>query len=329
MDISIVIPCLNESENIMACLNSLYHQEYPSNKYEIIVVDNGSTDRTVDMVLGEVKRRNNIKLLCEKKRGTAAARNAGIMKAAYDYIAFIDADCTAPRQWLSVLTQYYGKVMKEHDNLAAVGGANLSPTDARPFIKAIDIAMDSYLGSFNSVQGRKFHAVMPVQGVSTVNALYDKSKIQEIGYFDETLRSEAEDADLNYRMRAAGHHFVYIPSSFVWHKMRSSPFKLLKNMFRYGKGRARLLKRYPRMWSINYVLPLVFILGFVLIPFTLFSNIFLAALAYFPAILIYSVYLSQTKGALRLSPYVTLVYVVEHFGYAAGELYGLIHPGIR
>lgn len=329
MYVSVIITCLNEEKNIRECLNTLVHQTYPKDKYEIIVADGGSKDRTQDIVYKLMQTYQNINLIVETKKGTAAGRNAGIRAANYDYIAFIDADCEAPQNWLETLVEQYQNIQLTDKNVIAVGGTNIPPENVGGFLQAIGIALDSYIGSFGSVQGRQFKKPMHVSSLSNLNVLYDKQKIIDIGCYDESLVSEAEDADINYRLFTAGNRFLFIPCSFVWHKMRPTPKTWLANMFRYGKGRARLLKRYPKMWRVSFALPLLFITAISTLFFTPFSNVFSLPAIYFPALLCFSLYMCIKKRHPELVLHVMLVYLIQHFGYAAGEVYGLLHTKVK
>ncbi len=330
MDVSVVVTCFNEENNIIPCLESLTGQEEVRGQYEIIVTDGDSQDGTQEKVRDFTGRHNNVRLVIEPKKGTAAGRNAGIKAAMYDYIAFIDADCVAPPRWLATLAAGYRKAKDADEKIVAVGGKNLVPgTISEDFVKAIGIALDSYLGSFGSTQGRQFSEQVYVNSLATLNVLYEKANLLKVKGFDETLFNEGEDADLNYRLSSEGFKFLYLPDSFVWHKMRPSLSGWFKNMFRYGKARARLLKRYPEMWSPAYLLPLLFVLALTLTLFSKRSKVFLLPLLYFPALFLYSVYLAGKKNSSKLFWDVMMVYLIQHFGYAAGELYGLIHPGVR
>ena len=329
MYISVIITCYNEEENIQECLNSLVHQSYPEDRFEIIVADGGSKDSTQPIVKELMLTYQNINLVVESKRGTAAGRNAGVKAAKHDYIAFIDADCEAPTNWLETLVEQYKSIQLTDKNVIAVGGTNIPPENSDGFLQAIGIALDSYLGSFGSVQGRQFSRPMHVSSLSNLNVLYNKKKIIEVGYYDESLVSEAEDADINYRLFTTGNKFLFIPNSYVWHKMRPTPKTWLKNMFRYGKGRARLLKRYPQMWAVSFALPLLFIAAISTLFFTPFSNIFTLPAIYFPALLCFSLYMCIKKKHPELVLHVMLVYLIQHFGYATGEAYGLLHTKVK
>ena len=129
--------------------------------------------------------------------------------------------------------------------LVAVGGRNTVPENSSRFLQAIEITLNSKIGCM-SVQGLQLKEVTFVESLATLNVLYVKQKLLDIGLFNENLLSEAEDADLNYRLFSKGSKFAFIPESFVIHKMRANFLSWFKNMFRYGKGRARLLKRYRR-----------------------------------------------------------------------------------
>ncbi|MCP5006943.1 MAG: glycosyltransferase [Planctomycetes bacterium] len=329
MYVSVIITCYNEELNIRECLNTLIKQTYDNDKFEIVVVDGGSKDRTQSIVEEFARLHQNVSLVIEPKKGTAAGRNSGVRAARYDHIAFIDGDCEAPGDWLATSVRDYVNIREKDNDVIAVGGTNIPPQNADSFLSAIGVALDSYIGSFGSVQGRQFREPRFVTSLSNLNVLYNKKKIEDIGWYDESLVSEAEDADINYRLFAAGNKFLFVPNSFVWHKMRPTPVTWLKNMFRYGKGRARLLKRYPRMWSISFMLPLVFITSILSILFIPFSHLFSISALYFPALFLFSSYMCMRKRKPALVLHVMLVYLIQHFGYAAGEAYGLLNTNIK
>ena len=219
--------------------------------------------------------------------------------------------------------------MHTEERVAGIGGRNIAHPDSPPFVKAIEIALDSYPGSFSSIQGRQYKESALVTSLSMTNALYRKETIVEMGCFDESLRSESEDAELNFRLVRAGHKLFYVPDAFVWHNMRSSPHLWFKNMFRYGKGRARLLKRNPKMWNISYLLPLVFLASMLSIFLSICHWIFTLPALYFVIITLFSFLHALKKKSLSLVFYILLVYLVQHFGYALGETYGLISRSVK
>jgi len=111
--ISVVIPAYNEENYLKACLESLTNQLIPQNEYEVIVVNNNSTDNTEKVSRGFLK----IRLVNEKRQGVVFARIKGVEEARGEIIAFIDADCIAPETWLKNIKQAY-----KSTNVVAVGG---------------------------------------------------------------------------------------------------------------------------------------------------------------------------------------------------------------
>jgi succinoglycan biosynthesis protein ExoA len=329
LDISVIVVCFNEEKNIHACLESLVRQSYPIEQCEIIVVDGGSKDRTADIIQEFSDAYANVELVVEPRKGTAIGRNAGVEAARHPYIAFLDADCEAPTDWLERLEAYFQKHREADQTVVAVGGSNVPPPDSAPFVQAVGVAMDSFAGSFNSAQGRQFEEVKYVVSLPTLNVLYEKKAIIDIGGFDVSLGSEAEDAELNYRLYTQGRRFVFIPNMPVLHKFRSTPAIWYKNMVRYGRGRARLLKRYPDMWSLSFVLPPIFLLVICSLSLVVLHPFFAVVGLYFPAIFLYAALLCFRKGRPGLIYHVALVFIVQHFGYATGEVFGLLNPQVR
>ncbi len=99
MDISIVVPFHNGQEHIERCVTALVSQDYPRDRYEIVMVDNNSTDRSAEIVRGH----SEVRLLSQSKPGAYAARNLGVASTTGGIIAFTDADCSPDPDWLAVI----------------------------------------------------------------------------------------------------------------------------------------------------------------------------------------------------------------------------------
>src|SRR3989344_1251808 len=113
MKFSVIIPALNEAKYIETSIQALLKQDVQKKNFEIIVVDNGSTDKTKEIA----KRAGADKIITEKQKGTNIARQRGIEKSEGDILAFLDADCIPPPDWLRKIE----KLLKEK-NVAAVSG---------------------------------------------------------------------------------------------------------------------------------------------------------------------------------------------------------------
>ena len=117
--ISVVIPTYNEENNIEKCLLALENQTIARDRYEIIVVDGQSTDQTV-----KIAKKYSDKVIMQKTRWIAGARNDGVAVAKGDIIAMTDADCVVSKDWLEEITN---ALMK--DNAVAVFGPVILPQD--------------------------------------------------------------------------------------------------------------------------------------------------------------------------------------------------------
>jgi glycosyltransferase involved in cell wall biosynthesis len=322
-NISVIVVCLNEEFYIGKCIDSLLAQDYRKNFLEIIIVDGNSSDRTLEIARSYIHSKPRVSVVVEHKLGTAAARNRGIREAHSELVAFIDGDCIAPSDWLSTLVNAYQEEKQSMSNVAGVGGRNVPPSGADNFLLGVEISLNTYIGSFSSSQGRQFQMRRRVESIATLNALYDKSTLETIGLFDESLGSEGEDAELNFRLRKKGYELVFIPEAIVYHFLRSSPKLWFQNMFRYGKARARLLKRHKDMWSFQYFLPPLFGVIMLSVLFAPLNMILLLPLCYFPLIMLYSISIALKQSAAKVFLSVFTAYVSEHFGYASGMIYGL------
>lgn len=111
--ISVIVPCFNSEQYIGECIESLLSQTYPRGNYEIIIVDNNSTDSSPEIV----KKYSEVKLLTEERKGSYAARNRGLKEAGGRIIAFTDSDCAPETDWLECIS----KVMESSNSGIVVG----------------------------------------------------------------------------------------------------------------------------------------------------------------------------------------------------------------
>jgi len=320
MNVSIIIVTYNEEQNIADCLQSLLNLDYPEKQVEILVVDGCSTDRTQDVVRGFIKRDKRIRLISNPERTIASNRNMGIRESRYNRIAFVDADCIVPENWLKVLTEAFNRYVREEPNLAAVGGSNVPPQEDRNrFRTALGIMLNSYLGSLGSVQGKVFHKSKTVKSLACLNVLFDRQKLVEVGMFDLEMKNLGEDAELNYRLREKGYSLMYVPGSLVYHKLRVSPGKWTVNMFRYGQGRIVMARKHPALLGFHYTLPLIFLPVFSLSLLSIRAGWFwLFPLLYFPVLFVYSLFVSIRNKKWYLVLWVFYCYLITHWSYSAG-----------
>ncbi|HHX64190.1 MAG TPA: glycosyltransferase [Chloroflexi bacterium] len=218
--ISVIIPVYNGAQTIEACLDSLLRQDYPAERYEIIVVENGSTDNTVEIV-----SRYPVRLLRCARRGPSPARNMGIAKSQADVVAFTDADCVADPSWLSQIVQPY-----VDPDIGGVGGAILAYHLAERSV--VELFCDEQSPLVNYYSGD--HEFLP--HLFTANASYRRDVIQDVKRFNPRLVT-GEDVDLAWRVQChAGCKLAYMPEAIIYHHHRTTLRGLLRQYRQYGFG---------------------------------------------------------------------------------------------
>jgi glycosyltransferase involved in cell wall biosynthesis len=195
--VSVVIPALNAEQHIALCLASLTTQNCPTSTFEVIVVDNGSTDATVS-IASSFKSTLNIRVL-EKKMGyVSEVRNYGVKNARGRILAFLDSDCVAPPNWLSDATR-----LLQDTGAGIVGSHYRIP----PQSSWSALVWDRYL--FADKSGR-------IAFVPTGNLLISRSLFDSLGGLDETIQTN-EDVELCRRVRSLGFSVHAYPQIAVVH----------------------------------------------------------------------------------------------------------------
>jgi len=221
MMISIVLNLLNEKHHIRDLLDSLVTQEPP---FEIVIVDAGSWDGTVDIVKKYMA--NHPEISVYHRPGTRGeSTNFGIMKVKGDALATIGGDCIANPFWLKELR----KTLKAYDIAAG---------------KTINIGYHAF-EDLERVE--LYHRGMDISYPSG-NMAWRKKVIDEVVGFDPWFVT-AEDIDLNYRAVEKGYTLGYNEDAIVYHRMKESFRRFFKQAFWNGWGRKQLTMKHGRLWS--------------------------------------------------------------------------------
>lgn len=230
--VSVVIPVKDRADDLRNCLCSLADLDYPEEKLEVIVVDDGSRDETPSVAreLGAVLVPSGA-----VGGGPAAARNKGARVAGGEILAFIDSDCTASREWLRELLPAFSR-----DEVAAVGGwvdgmHNASPLDRyEAVMSSLNLGRRAMTGSAG---GDTFY-------LPSCNLLVRKQAFAATGGFRPDLLV-GEDVDLTWRLRDAGWSIAYLPQGSVCHAHRSRLWPFMKRRFDYGTSEGLLQELHP------------------------------------------------------------------------------------
>jgi len=218
--VSIIIPVRNRPEEIKACLQSLGKLDYPSDKFEIIVVDDASCDDTPELI-----KKFNVHLISLKENKKASfCRNLAAQKAKGDILAFIDSDCISHPSWLSGLVPAFKDPV-----IGAIGGQVDSFFYTSGLDKYEQVKSSLIMGSHakRSRKNEKFFYV------PSCNLLVKKDLFLKIDGFKEEL-VVGEDVDLCWRLQDAGYHVEFRPSGKIFHKHRNTIGSFCHRRFEYG-----------------------------------------------------------------------------------------------
>jgi cellulose synthase/poly-beta-1,6-N-acetylglucosamine synthase-like glycosyltransferase len=228
MKVSVIVPVYNGEKVITNCLKALLNQNYPKNDYEIIVVDDGSTDNTVTVV----KKFKKVKLIQQKHKGPAVARNLGVKHAKGSIVLFTDADCVPSKNWIKNMVEPF-------KDKQVVGVAGTYRT----------LNKESLVARFAGYEIEERHEKMKNQAtidfIGTYSAGYRKNIFLKFGGFDESFPiASGEDPELSFRLSKAGLKMVFQPKAFVWHKHPDNLLKYLRQKFWRGYWRIFLYKKH-------------------------------------------------------------------------------------
>ncbi len=253
--ITVMVPVRNEEKFILTTLEQLYEQSYPKDRYEVLVIDGMSDDRTVELVDEFSRDREDfdVKVFVNENRLSSSARNIAVKNGKGDYFLLIDGHVYIPSCYL----------LKAHDEAIKATGAlvmgraqPLDPPRISRFQKLVSLVRGSRLA-----HSRESYIYSTYDGwVSPISVavMYHKSLFSEVGYFDSSFDA-AEDLEFNYRLEKAGYK-CYLSSEFtVKYYPRDSISALFKQMCRYGKGRANFIRKHQERRTFEAYVPAIFL----------------------------------------------------------------------
>jgi GT2 family glycosyltransferase len=227
---SVIVPTYRRPEQLVACLQALAAQEYPRERFEVVVAEDGGGTALGDVVDG-VRDRVDVTLLELRHGGPGAARNAAVERARGDVLAFTDDDCAPAPDWLRRLAAHF-----DADAAAIrptmVGGRTLNALPHNAYSTASQMVVDVGYAHLNADPDdagffQSCNMAMPASG------------FHEVGGFDVTLVN-SEDRELCARWRQHGHRLVYDRDVIVHHAHVLGASSFLRQHYEYGRGSFQL-----------------------------------------------------------------------------------------
>lgn len=245
--ISVVVSTQNRQLLLDTCIQSLLHQSENKNTYEIIIVDNRSHDDTMSVVQKYAKHFKNIRYIYEKKNGISIARNTGWKHARHEFVAFIDDDAYAEKNYIHEIRSF----TFHHPDVFIFGG---------PFRRYSSVQISEWFPpNYGSKDlGKKERPIrLGKEWITGTNLIVSKRVLKRIGGFDKTLVDPKGDfvygEDTRFLMdaRQNGEVIWYSPRIRVFHhvsKEKMSLQRLLKNDFQMGKTIVYVHNRKDTIW---------------------------------------------------------------------------------
>jgi len=320
--ISVVIPTFNRSDELRGLIACLNRQTLPKQQFEVVIVDDGSTDDTLHCLKSLPETCClDIRFCRQQNTGPGEARNRGMRMARAPFLAFTDTDCRPFPDWLEKMLDS----LQGH-NVGAVGGAEAEDPGDTPLMRALHFCMTSTVttGGLRGKKGKKLARFYP----RTFNMAISRAAFESTGGFKPLYHGE--DVELSFRIKNRGFLLVYNAEARVYHKRRATLKQFFTQVLRMGKARVTLARLHPRLLEPLHVLPAAGLgigvpaaaLSATGDPFSSFFLFFVAAGCVFLAVLgILALGKTKSPKLLFLAP---LVCVIQQCGYAVGFWWGVL-----
>lgn len=243
--VSVVVAAYNDAAHLAECLDALERQDYARAQYEVIVIDDGSTDDTAAIV----QPRSGVRYLYQDNAGPGAARNRGVAEAQGTLVAFTDSDCAPEPGWLRALVEVFAA---EGDALAVAGGPHLGHPDDSGFAQDLDVFMQR-IGWATGYMKRSAQARI-VPHAASCNAMHRRAVFLAVGGFRSGL-FPGEDVELDRRIQQQGYGIVFVPGARVFHHRPADSAAWRKMLLNYGESSSRLIRMHGPFRLIHLMPP--------------------------------------------------------------------------
>lgn len=225
--VTVVVPAFNASSTLPLCLRALANQDYPREAYEVVVVDDGSTDETAT-----IARSAGVRVLSQPNQGPAVARNAGVAAATGEIVLFTDADCAPAADWIRQMVAPLAD-----PEIAGVKGSYR--TQQRDVVARL--AQCEFEERYDRLDRQPL-----IDFVDSYAAAFRIEALHRAGGFDPAFpRANNEDVDLSYRLARLGYRLVFNRQAVVYHRHVTSWRGYIWLKTRRGYWRIMALKAHP------------------------------------------------------------------------------------
>ena len=228
--VSVVVCAYNAADTLDECLTSLEHLTYSD--FEVIVVNDGSRDRTGDIA----RRHAACRVIDLDHAGLSAARNAGLAAATGDIVAYTDADVRVDPDWLTYLVQPFANA-----DVVAAGGLSLPPIDSPWMAHCVARA-----------PGGPTHVLLDdctAEHVPGCNLAVRRDALRAIGGFNPIYLRAGDDVDVCWRLQNSGGRIEFVPAALVWHHHRASVRAFWRQQVGYGEGQSWLVPHHRERFT--------------------------------------------------------------------------------
>ena len=249
--LSIVVPVRNEERYLRQTLELLLAQEYPPDRFEILVVDGESTDGTAHIAAEMARRHPQVRLLKNSGRLSSAGRNVGLREARGEYVVFVDGHVyLSDRRLFASIAECFRQTGAD---CLSRPQPLFTPRNT-PQQNAIAAARHSWFGHGlgSRIYAREEGWVDP----TSAGAVYRREVFEQVGGYDEEFDA-CEDVEFNFRVKQAGLRCFTRPDLAVHYYPRETFSGLFRQMCRYGVGRTRLVRKHPGAFGLGQLAPLV------------------------------------------------------------------------
>jgi len=235
-DISVIVATRNRPRQLETCLRALSAQTYPRDRFEVIVVDDGS-DLSLAPIMASLRAQVPLQLVERTKAGPAAARNTGARYAAGPILAFVDDDCEPEPDWLTAL---HTRFQQSPDR--AIGGRTVNALPENAYSAASQLLVD-YLYECHAAANAAKKGGAPVAPpfFASNNLAVAAALFADVGGFNESFPLAAgEDREFCDRWQARGYGLLQAPDAVVRHAHALSLQTFWRQHMNYGRGACRL-----------------------------------------------------------------------------------------